>query len=240
MNRRTFSFGLAAATLFGRPLTARALTPVAQPIATLPQVQPVADPADPTAYIGAMLGYPDAPARMLIYSDSQCQYCQQFYRDWLPSLLRDYIEPGKMLLEYREHPIGGRGGLAAVVNTSSFEAQALLAAGEQDAYFEMLNAQMQRSLVYSSDVIDAMRRLADGIGIDADALATRLEDRYYEPVLHEAVQDGRCRGVTATPTFQIGPIDDRASVLDAELLVLPLAGYDVFREDIDAALAEIG
>lgn len=241
MNRRQFSFGALAIGLLGQSRTVTAQTPQASPAALggVPQVQPEASPSDPGAYIGALLGHPEAPARMLVYSDTQCQYCKEFYLDWLPSLITDYIEPKALLLEYRDHPIGGRGGLSAVVNTSSFEAQGLLAAGEQNAYFEMLDAMMQRTDVYSADVIASVTALADEIGIDADAVANRLEEQWFVPVLHAAVQDGRRRGITAVPSFQLGPVDDRDAVLTAPLIDLPFAGYDALRKDIDEALARI-
>lgn len=113
------------------------------------------------------------------------------------------------------------------------------AVGEQGAYFEMVHAMTSRQRVWSSDVIETMITLASKTGIDADAVVARLNEQHFVPVLHHTVQDGRLRGVTAPPTFQIGPRDDRAAVLAADLLDLPIAGYDVLRQDIDDALAGI-
>lgn len=242
MNRRQFSFVLLSPLLLGARLETSAQTPQATPgpFTHIRQTQPDADPENPSAYIGALLGEPDAPTRLIVYSDSQCQYCQGFYLELLPSLVADFIEPGDVVLEYREHPILGRGGLSSPINTSSIEAQALLLAGEQDAYFPMLDAIMHRAEVYSDDAVTTMAEIAGNIGIDAGAIRAGIEELRYVPVLYDAVINGRIRGVTATPTFNIGPADDRAAVLDSDLITLGRDGYEGLRKTIDEALTGAG
>lgn len=238
MNRRQFSVSLLPFLLPDTRLAICAQTLQATPgsFTHISQAQPDADPANPTAYIGALLGDPRASTRIMVYSDTQCQYCQEFYLEILPPLVTEFVEPGDVLLEYREHPILGRGGLMAEVNTSSIEAQALLCAGEQDAYFQMLDAMMQREHVYSDDAVATMTGIADAIGIDSGALRAGIEERRYVPILYEVVKDGRIRGVTQTPTFNIGPSDDRAAVFSSDLITLGRDGYDGLREKIVDAL----
>lgn len=241
MNRRQFSLILLSPLLVDTRLETSAQTPPATPgpFTHILQTQPDADPANPSAYVGALLGEPDAPIRIMVYSDTQCQYCQEFYLEVLPPLVTEFVEPEDIILEYREHPILGRGGLMSPVNTSSIEAQALLCAGEQGAYFPMLEAMMHREHVYSDDAVTTMERIANDIGIDSGAIRAGIEERRYVPVLYEVVKDGRIRGVTQTPTFNIGTADDRAAVFNSDLITLGRSGYEGLREKILVALAEI-
>jgi len=60
-------------------------------------------PAPPKAEIG--LGNNNAPITMEVFSDYQCPHCKQFHDDLLPSVIRDYVDTGKVYLIHRDFPL---------------------------------------------------------------------------------------------------------------------------------------
>ena len=51
------------------------------------------------------LGNNTAPITMEVYSDFQCPHCKQFHDDILPSVIRDYVNTGKLYLIHRDFPL---------------------------------------------------------------------------------------------------------------------------------------
>jgi protein-disulfide isomerase len=51
------------------------------------------------------LGNPSAPVRLELFSDFQCPACKVFHEQVLPTLMRDYISPGKVYLVSHEFPL---------------------------------------------------------------------------------------------------------------------------------------
>ena len=60
-------------------------------------------PASMKSEIG--LGNNTAPIIMEVYSDYQCSHCKQFHDDILPSVIRDYVNTGKLYLIHRDFPL---------------------------------------------------------------------------------------------------------------------------------------
>src|ERR1035441_5091257 len=57
--------------------------------------------ADP----GKSLGSPSAPIRIEVFSDFECPACKGLHERILPSLMTDYVIPGKVFLVSREFPL---------------------------------------------------------------------------------------------------------------------------------------
>ena len=57
--------------------------------------------AGPTAGGGKAMGRPTAPITIDLYSDFQCPHCKELHDDVLPSLINDYVNPGKVYLVRR-------------------------------------------------------------------------------------------------------------------------------------------
>ena len=52
-----------------------------------------------------MIGNPSAPVRIDLFSDFQCPGCKAFHETLLPTLIRDYIVPGRAYIVNREFPL---------------------------------------------------------------------------------------------------------------------------------------
>jgi len=51
------------------------------------------------------LGNPSAPVKLELFSDFQCPACKVFHEQVLPTLMRDYINTGKVCLVSHEFPL---------------------------------------------------------------------------------------------------------------------------------------
>ena len=51
------------------------------------------------------LGNNTAPITMEVFSDFQCPHCKLFHDDILPSVIRDYVNTGKIYLIHRDFPL---------------------------------------------------------------------------------------------------------------------------------------
>jgi protein-disulfide isomerase len=63
----------------------------------------VLHPAPPKTEIA--LGRNNAPIIMEVYSDYQCPHCKHFHDELLPSVIRDYVDTGKVYLIHRDFPL---------------------------------------------------------------------------------------------------------------------------------------
>ena len=54
---------------------------------------------------GKIFGNPSAPVRLEIYSDFQCPACKNLHETILPSLMKDYVIPGKVCIVNHEFPL---------------------------------------------------------------------------------------------------------------------------------------
>jgi protein-disulfide isomerase len=52
-----------------------------------------------------IMGNPDAPVTIEIYSDFECPACRNFHMETLPQLVKDYVVPGKVCIVSREFPL---------------------------------------------------------------------------------------------------------------------------------------
>jgi protein-disulfide isomerase len=70
-----------------------------------------AQPAPSTASVtqeiekGKIYGNPSAPIRIEIFSDFQCPACKSLHDQLLPTLMKEYILPGKLYVVAREFPL---------------------------------------------------------------------------------------------------------------------------------------
>lgn len=79
---------------------------------------PKREPNDPLA-----IGRPDAPVVLLDFSDYRCPFCGLFHRETFGTLVKEYVNTGKMRIEWRDLVVNGKESENAAV--------AARAAGEQ-------------------------------------------------------------------------------------------------------------
>lgn len=172
------------------------------------------DANDPTA-----VGDIDAPITMVSYSDFQCGYCAKWANDSLPTLIEQYVDAGKMRIEYRDIMFFGE--------NSRQSAELAIAAGKQDKYQEfhdMLFADgaTAKNADFSADGIKAM---AKTIGVDHQQFVSDAASDETKALVQKNHDEATNLGVTGTPTFLVNgsplvgaqPLEAFVQVIDAEL-----------------------
>lgn len=167
-----------------------------------------------------VVGDPNAPVKIVEYSDFQCPYCRNFSRDTEQKLIDAFVATGKVSFEYRT--------FGQFIGVESLRAgEAAYCAGDQQKFWEM------------HDIIFA-NHTGENIGDYADkrliAFAEKLEldmaifnecfngKKYESRVLQDGI-DGKAAGVQATPSFLVNG-----------KLVEGAQPFEVFQAEIEAAL----
>lgn len=174
---------------------------------------------DPTA-----LGETDAPVVLIEFADYRCPFCAKFHRDTLGDLVSDYVDDGRMRVEWRDAPVFGE--------ESALAAVAARAAGEQGMFWDFQHAVFGDAP--DSGHPDLPREVliehAKAAGVED---LERFEADLDNEALHDAVQsdfeEAQRLGVTSVPTFAIN-----------DSVISGAQPAEVFRETIEKELAEAG
>lgn len=177
-------------------------------------------------------GDPEALITITEYSDFQCPYCRIFYERTEAALMEQYVETGKAYFVYKS--VGGFIG-----PESEDAAKAAYCAGDQGKFWEMhdilfSNQTGENVGAYSSRRLDLM---ADKIGLDRDLYDDCMSSGKYNDLVEQDAKDATAAGIQATPSFLItyevnGETQTR--------VIQGAQGIEVFAQEIEAALAEIG
>lgn len=143
-----------------------------------------------------ILGQPDAPITIIEYSSLTCPHCAAFHLDTLPTVKKNWIEPGKARLVYRDYPLDGL----------ALRAAALAHCVEGDAYFGFLNALFrgQARWARAKDPTAALAQVARLAGIDQKTFDGCIADKaVMDHILEQKVKGTRAYDIKSTPTFII-------------------------------------
>jgi len=146
---------------------------------------------------GLSMGDPNAPVKVEEFSDFQCPGCLFFFINGEPTLVRQYVETGKVQFTYTP--------LAFLGVESTMAATAAYCAAEQNRfwdYHDMLFANQTGENVGDF----AERRLiafADHLDLDTRAFRSCYRENEYEQNLMENTARGDQVSVAQTPSFLV-------------------------------------
>lgn len=176
------------------------------------------------AGLGFDLGNPDAPVRIVEFSDYGCGFCRKFHMETWPTLRKDYVDTGKVLWKTVPFVIGNwansveasMGGECAVEQGKAERMTALLFERQSD----------WKSV---ADPAPAVATIAEAAGLDMTTYQTCLDESKYLWRVQAHSSLARQVGVRGTPTFFVigyAPVQG----------ALPL---ELFKQVIDTVLAEV-
>ena len=150
-------------------------------------------PDDPLA-----LGRPDAPVVISEWGDFQCPYCRAYTFDTEPSLLRQYVDSGRVRLEWHDFAYLGPESVLA--------ARAARAAGRQGRFWQYHDALYRQQGRENSGAVTETSLIATARSVELDL--ARFQRDFADPAIAAQVSDdralGSALGVTAVPSFVIG------------------------------------
>ena len=174
----------------------------------------------------AVLGDAGATSVLVEFSDFECPFCGRHWRDTMPRIREEYIATGRIMYMVRNLPLVGKHALALGA------AQAAECAARGGRYWEMHERLFEsRGALTAADL--------EGYG-DALGLGDEFDRCLAGPVRPEIGRDGRAAerlGVTGTPTFFVGVIENETT-LRVRRRINGAQAYDVFRNELDAVIEE--
>lgn len=175
------------------------------------------DADDPMA-IGAI----DAPVVLTEWIDMRCPFCALFHRDTLPTLIEEYVDTGKVRIEFYDVAFYGDQSQAGAV--------AARAAAQQDKYLEYINAMYAIAPERGHAELPRKKllQLAEEIAIpDLEQFTADLDDPDQLADVMNSLRYAQNLGVNAVPFF----VANGKAMSGAQPI-------EAFRELIDNALAE--
>lgn len=174
---------------------------------------------------GSVLGSPSAKVTLIEYADPQCPACRLYTETIFPTVVNEYVRPGKVATEFRGFPFIGDDSVKGY--------RYLLAAGEQDKLWNLAEALYRNQGDENSGWLteSLVRRLAAEIpGLDADRLVTDAEQPDIVDEASSAASKASAAGIQGTPTFLV-------KIGDGTPYLIQVASVDQMRAALDDALS---
>ncbi len=170
------------------------------------------------------LGSDNAPITLVEFGDYQCHFCNKFFHETEPSILKNYVETGKVKIIFKDFTIIGTDSVLA--------AQAAHCANDQDMFWEyhdeLYNNWAGENTGWASS--ENLVKFANNIGLSEEIFVQCMNDAKYQQLVSASSTDARNLGITGTPAFfLIGP--------DEQITRIPGAQpYEVFQQLFEAEL----
>ncbi len=170
------------------------------------------------------LGSDDAPITLVEFGDYQCFFCNKFFHDTEASILKNYVETGKVKIIFKDFTIIGPDSIGA--------AHATHCAKDQGKYWEyhdeLYNNWGGENNGWASS--ENLVKFAQNIGLNEDEFNQCMSDGKYQQLIKSSETDARNLGLTGTPGFfVIGPDNQITRISGAQ-------PYEVFHNLFQAEL----
>lgn len=176
-----------------------------------------------------VLGDPNAPVKIVEFSDYECPFCARYSQSTFLRLKQNYIDTGRVYYEFKDFPLTSIHPTAPRVHEAG---QCVFELNGSDAYWEAHDIFFNTQDRWGGNMPQAQQdavlvELMAELDVDEAELRNCLESGRYVADVQADMDEGRQLGLTGTPSFFINGF--------------PLVGalpYDVFEEVI--GLAEAG
>lgn len=177
------------------------------------------------------MGNPNAPVKMIIYSDFQCPYCKNFAQQTEKQIEDTYVKTGKVYLTYRSMGNWVSDNIGTGGSESRKSAEAAYCAGDQNKFWEFHDMLFANWLGEEAGSFTDKRlaAIAEKVGLNMTQFNACYSSQKYAGQVNQDNLDGIKAGVQGTPSFVINGKKVEGA--------LP---FSDFQKDIDAALAAAG
>lgn len=190
------------------------------------------------------MGDPNAPVKVTEYSDYQCPYCANFWRDTEPQIVDTYVKTGKVYYTVRSmgNFISDNINQGAGTNDqeSGSAAQAAYCAGDQNRFFDyhdtlFNNQQPENSGNLNRAYFDS---IAQKLGLDMTQFKQCMDSNKYANQVTQDGVEGK-QAVTSAPNYDNSGIGTPSFIINGKL-ISGSQPFSAFQTEIDAALAAAG
>ncbi|MGH7245706.1 MAG: DsbA family protein [Candidatus Levyibacteriota bacterium] len=142
-----------------------------------------------------VLGKKGAPIQIVEFADLRCPFCDSFFKDTEPQIIKQYVDTGKATFAFR--------GFAFLGPASTVAANAAECANEQGKFWAFHDYMYQNQPDESDTSMyntDSLTTIAQNMGMNADQFRTCLSNNKYNNNVNNDYNDGTKAGVSGTPT----------------------------------------
>lgn len=145
----------------------------------------------------AVLGSPNAKVTMIQFEDLQCPVCKRFQEEGFPTVVKEYVRPGKVKLRFVGMAFLGPDSTKALLYT--------LAAGEQGKLWQFSDALYANQGGENSGwVTDALlEQIAGDLGLDWAKLKLDAASAVTAQQASSMAAEAQQRQIPGTPTFYL-------------------------------------
>lgn len=143
-----------------------------------------------------ILGNPNAPVKIIEYSDFECPHCKT-YAATLKSLIEEYGPSGNVAWVYRHFPIVELHSKAAKESEAA-ECAAEVGGGDT-AFFNFVHRLYEITPSNNGLDLNALPDIAAGVGIDREAFKACLDSGKYKDKVQSQVNEALALGIRGTP-----------------------------------------
>jgi len=169
-----------------------------------------------TANSAISLGSDDAPITLVEFGDYQCLFCNKFFHETEPSILKNYVETGKVKIIFKDFTIIGPDSIGA--------AHATHCANDQGKFWEfhdeLYNNWAGENNGWASS--ENLVKFAQNIGLNEEEFKQCMSDGKYKKLVTASSNDARNLGITGTPAFFVIGQDNQVTRISGA------QPYDVF------------
>ncbi|MGQ9928214.1 MAG: Rcas_1661 family thioredoxin-like (seleno)lipoprotein [Chloroflexaceae bacterium] len=194
------------------PRTATVMTPGAATSAATAIYAGVPHSRTPEGY--HLLGNPEAPVTLVMYSDFLCTACALHVLETEPRIVSEYIQSGKVRLVYRH--------LLQLGERSELLAEAAECVADQGRFWEMRQAIYRRYNQLYTGTLAGVEAAAVEAGANVDELRACLAAGIHEAAVRADYEAAVAEGIRSRPVFLIG-----------ERRIIGAQPFNVFQELLD-------
>lgn len=168
-----------------------------------------------------ILGNKNAKVTIIEFGDFQCPFCERFFKDAEPGIIKDYVNNGKVKFAFRHYAFLGQ--------ESNFAAEASECANEQGKFWEYHDYLYNHQGPENSGAFakDKLIGFATSLGLNTDQFSSCLNSDKYAKQIADDLAAGQKAGVSGTPTTFV----NGQSVVGAQ-------PYSAFKTLIDQELSK--
>jgi protein-disulfide isomerase len=209
-----------------------------------PQVKPIAaiQPATSVARPNVnrnSTGDPNAPVKLVEFSDYQCPFCRDFWQATEGQIIDAYVKTGKVFYTARSagNWVSGNIGTGGVESQNS--AMAAYCAADQNKFWQMHDALFTNVIGEEAGSFTTRRlqAIAQSAGLDMNAFNSCYSSNKYQNQVNQDFQDATTDKITGTPFFVITYTANGQTNTET---IDGAQAFSVFQQKLDADLAAAG
>lgn len=201
-------------------------TPISQ--TTQLPTQPTQQGSNPNQKVSVDLGHlpikgeKGAKVAIVEFGDFRCPFCDKFFKETEPQIIKDYINTGKAKFTFRHFAILGP--------ASEVAANGAECANEQGKFWEFHDYLYQNQPDESDTSLyttDKLTGVAQSLGLNIDQFKSCLDSKKYDKNVKDDTAAAQKAGATGTPTININGIQ-----------IVGAQPYSAFKTVIDQQLSQ--